>query len=202
MSFSLIEYVPVERTRDIVVLHFKATILSVASFLCFAIYSTYIFVLSPVPVDFSSEIIFANTTNSALFQFSVSTFENTVTCGFDPNQVTYPPLSLLNHPPLPLALSPPVPPPHSRRLFDELSQNSTEPPDPGPPGAGPSVAPSGNDEQYFFPLSNKLVRDPKKLKTTVTGVGVFDSYKFPIFGTMDARSLTSFVVVIKFRCLS
>jgi hypothetical protein len=184
----LIEYVPVKIPRDLVVLHFKVTILSVASFLCFALYSTYVFVLSPVPADLTSEIVFANTTKSALFQFSVSTLEDAVTCNFGP-------LS-----PFPGAVIPPPPSPHSRMLFQEPI---------GPPPPAPAPPSATIEDQYFFPLNNKMVRDPEKLKTKISYAQdgppspsqggpppiVFDSYKFPVFGTMDAQSLTSFVVV-------
>jgi hypothetical protein len=180
----LIEYVPVERPRDLVVLHFKVTIFSVASFLCFAIYSTYVFAISPVPADLTSEIILSNTTKSAIFQFAVYVEENRVDCVFaapSPSPPSEPP----SPPSSPGAALPP--PPHSRRLFQQ---------------------PQPDNDQYSFPFLNKLVRNHKEFKTKANliltdlppGIPppppvVFDSYKFPVVGTRDALSLTSFVVV-------
>ena len=136
-----IEYTPKERSRDLIVLHFKVSILSIIGFLIYSAVNVILFIIAPYPSELSIETLYSNMTNEPLFQFDISTLQNQVTC----------------------------------QSFS----------------------------QYTFPLQNKLTKNVQKFTTEIIAQGTgggqaFDTYKFPIYGSVDANSLTSFVVLFNY----
>ena len=132
-----IEYTPKERSRDLVVLHFKVSILSIIGFLIYSAVNVILFIIAPYPSELTIETIYSNETNDPIFQFDISLFQNQFNCQSGP--------------------------------------------------------------QYTFPYQNKLTKNAQKFTTQIISQGFsgqnFDTYKFPIYGTVDANSLTSFAVV-------
>ena len=80
-----IEYIPKERTRSLVLLHFNISILSVLGFLAYAAFSTLLFLSTPEPSEYSNNVIYSNMTNEPIFQVIIGKYGNGFVCPNIPN---------------------------------------------------------------------------------------------------------------------
>ncbi len=144
LSFPYKDFVELERSRKLLVIHAAACCLSVLVFFAYVAFSTSIYLRSPEPSQLSVESIYPSNPPKALFEFSIFIPLNFTTC--DPNY------------------------------------------------------PTG----YRSPFSNTLTLLPKSPYVVKAGFSnrsyenlsfYYDCYTFPVYGTVDANTFSSTLLI-------
>ena len=136
-----IKYIPEERSYELLVLHFKISIISIIGFIIYSIVNVILFVLAPEPSELTIMNIFTNMTSAPIFQLGI---------------------------------------------------------------AIPVTGYSCSTGDMVFPFDSQITKNVQNYDISVTSDNSnyqYKGYSFPIYGTVDAKSGTSYIVVFK-PCIS